>query len=311
MSFSGEVKNELAKNMPAHNQCRMAELAAIFISGNLVMREKDGIKILSFTTENILIAKKVFTIIKKSFKMKIGVAVQKGFPKGREFFVLEICGTEAINGVISNLRIEYLGDGNFRYAGKPEKMKSCCRFSFARGTFLMSGRISDPRKSYHLEFGVSGAVGAGVLTQMLSDITQELKVSERKGKELLYVKEGSVIADILAAMGANVAVLNFENARILNETRGMINRRVNCEVGNLKKAAAAGQKQATDISMIIEKKGIEGIPENLRQAATLRIENPEASLQELGEMMVPPLGRSGVNHRLQKLMSIAEGLRKS
>lgn len=311
MSFSGEVKNELAKVMPSHKGCRLAELSALLLCGNTILCEEEGIKKLIFSTENSLIAKKVFTIIRKSFKMRLGVAFQWNSLKCKELYILEIGGKENTERFLSELRLKLLSDGSIEYKGKPEKMKNCCRFSFARGVFLMLGSISDPVKSYHMEFDVSGFADSELLQAMLVDITNGVKASERKGKKLLYIKDSSVIADVLAALGASIALLNFENIRILNETRGMVNRRVNCEVGNLKKAASAGQKQIKDIEFIAEKMGIESLPENLKQVAVLRINNPGASLQELGEMMTPPLGRSGVNHRLQKLMSIAEGLRTS
>lgn len=309
MSFSGEVKNELARLVPAQRHCRLAELSALFAYGNVFISETDGVKRLRFFTENILIAKKVFTIIRKSFNIKAGVTFQRTGLKNKAFYGLDIYGSKTIRKLLSELRLNAQEDGSFEYNGKPEMMNSCCRFSFMRGAFLMLGSISDPAKSYHMEFDISGLRDAELFSAMLKNVAGELKVSARKGNRLVYIKDSSVIADVLAAMGASVSVLHFENARIINETRGMINRRVNCEVGNLKKAAAAGQKQVEDIELIIEKNGLDSLPENLKQVAVLRIENPEASLQELGEMMNPPLGRSGVNHRLQKLMSIAEGLR--
>lgn len=309
MSFSGEVKNELAKVVPAQRHCRLAELSALFAYGNVTLREINGVKNLRFFTENTLIAKKVFTIIRKSFNIKAGVTFRRTGLKNKALYGLDIYGGKTIRKLLSELHLSRQDDGGFAYAGNPEKMNDCCRFSFIRGAFLMLGSISDPAKSYHMEFDISVLRDAELFGAMLKSIAGELKVSVRKGKRLVYIKDSSVIADVLAAMGAGVSVLHFENARIINETRGKINRRVNCEVGNLKKSAAAGQKQIKDIEFIIERNGLDSLPEPLKQVALLRIENPEASLQELGEMMNPPLGRSGVNHRLQKLMGIAEGLR--
>lgn len=310
-SFSSDVKNELAKVIPVHKNCRLAELSALLLCGNTVLDDRDGIKRLIISTENAIIAKKVFTIIKKSFKMRLGVSFQQNRLKCKDSYIIEIYGAKTIATFLSELRLRPVSGGGFEFYGKPEKMKSCCKFSFSRGVFLMLGSISDPVKSYHMEVDVSGFKDTLLLQMMLSDITEGLKASKRKGKSFLYIKDSSVIADVLAALGASVAMLNFENARIINETRGLVNRRVNCEIGNLKKAAAAGQKQAKEIELIIEKKGLDSLPENLKQIAVLRINNPGASLQELGEMMTPPLGRSGVNHKLQKLMGIAEGLRTS
>lgn len=308
MSFSGEVKNELVKQLPSHKHCQLSELSAIFTFGNLDFSESDGIKKLRFLTENALIAKKVFTIVKKSFNIKLGVFFQKAGLKNKSLYGIEICGDKTIKKVLADLRLVQDLNG-FIYTGKPEKMNNCCRFSFIRGAFLMLGTINDPVKSYHMEFSASKAVSEKLLQSMLSCISEDTKISTRKGERFVYIKDGSVIADVLAAMGASVSLMNYENTRAIKETRGMVNRRVNCEVGNLKKAASAGQKQVKDIEFIIEKNELDNLPENLQQIALLRINNPEASLQELGEMMNPPLGRSGVNHRLQKLISIAEDLR--
>lgn len=311
MSFSGDVKNELAKHVPNSRHCQMAELSALLAYGNVIISDTNNVKRLRFLTENIFIIKKVFTIVKKSFNIRIGVFYQKAGSKSRSLYGIDIFGNKTIKALLSDLRIRIDDEGGFVYTGKPEKMNSCCRFSFIRGAFLMLGSISDPAKSYHMEFDAGDVNRADVLSRMLGNLIEDVKVSMRKGHHLIYIKDSSVIADVLAAMGASVSLMNYENTRIINETRGMVNRRVNCEVGNLKKAAAAGQKQIQDIELIIEKMGVDNLPGNLKEIAELRISNPEASLQELGEMMNPPLGRSGVNHRLQKLMSIAEGLRTS
>ena len=119
------------------------------------------------------------------------------------------------------------------------------------------------------------------------------------------------IADLLTVMEAHVSLMQYENERVVKEVRGSVNRRVNCEVSNLNKTLAAARKQAEDIAYIRERIGLEQLPENLKEIARLRLENTEASLQELGEMLHPPLGRSGVNHRLKKLCEIAEGLRSN
>ena len=136
----------------------------------------------------------------------------------------------------------------------------------------------------------------------------ELKTTKRGDNTTVYLKDSEKISDLLAAMGAGISVLNFENAKILNETRGMINRRVNCEIGNLKKSTAAASRQIECIEKIRASRGLGSLPDSLKEMAQLRIDNPEASLQELGEMFDPPLGRSGVNHRLQKLISIADNI---
>lgn len=186
--------------------------------------------------------------------------------------------------------------------------KSCCRFAYLRGMFIAYGTVNDPNKSYHMEFNVPDEETAERLIGAFKDLEAVPSVMKRGTGYSVYIKDSSVISDVLAAMGAGVSMMNFENARVVKETRGQVNRRVNCELGNLKKTADAGARQIECIKIIEEKMGIDALPEELRETARLRLENPEASLGELGEMFDPPLGRSGVNHRLQKLISIAEGI---
>ena len=144
---------------------------------------------------------------------------------------------------------------------------------------------------------------------MLEDFGIEARITPRKKNYILYVKEGSQIADILNVMEAHVALMKFENIRILKEMRNSVNRQVNCETANLNKTISAAVKQIEDIQYIQRTIGFERLPENLAEIARLRLEQPETTLKELGEMLTPPVGKSGVNHRLRKLSAIAEDLR--
>jgi DNA-binding protein WhiA len=144
---------------------------------------------------------------------------------------------------------------------------------------------------------------------MLEDFKLDAKIVERKGHYVVYLKEGSQIADMLRIMEAPLALMEFENVRIVKEMRNSINRQVNCEAANLGKTISAAVKQVEDIKFICSKVGLENIPEGLAETAKKRLEYPEATLKELGEFMDPPLGKSGVNHRLKKLSELAEDLR--
>ncbi len=292
MSFSNDVKTELAKVMPKDNHCLVSELAGIISSGT-VRIGGDEIRELTIVTDDFYVAKKVFTILRKSFNIKSGVSVMRS-AGNRTRYHITLTGDKTISEVSKRL--------------KPGS-KNCCAVSFARGIFLMSGSVSDPSKgSYHLEFTPGSDSLASELCKKLSFLELDLKTTKRGDNTTVYLKDSEKISDLLAAMGAGISVLNFENAKILNETRGMINRRVNCEIGNLKKSTAAASRQIECIEKIRASRGLGSLPDNLKEMAQLRIDNPEASLQELGEMFDPPLGRSGVNHRLQKLISIADNI---
>ena len=178
-----------------------------------------------------------------------------------------------------------------------------------RDAFLRSGSISDPEKFYHLEIVFTSEEEAKAIQKMLEDFKLDGKIAMRKGHYVVYLKEGAQIADMLRIMEAPLALMEFENIRIVKEMRNSINRQVNCEAANLGKTISAAVKQVEDIKFICSKVGLENIPEGLAETAKKRLEYPEATLKELGEFMDPPLGKSGVNHRLKKLSELAEDLR--
>ena len=178
-----------------------------------------------------------------------------------------------------------------------------------RDAFLRSGSISDPEKFYHLEIVFTSHEEAKSIQKMLEDFGLDAKIVERKGHYVVYLKEGAQIAAMLRIMEAPLALMEFENIRIVKEMRNSINRQVNCEAANLGKTISAAVKQVEDIRYICSKVGLDNIPESLAETAKIRLEYPEATLKELGELMDPPLGKSGVNHRLKKLSELAEDLR--
>ena len=147
------------------------------------------------------------------------------------------------------------------------------------------------------------------LQGILSQFDVEAKITQRRGKHVLYVKEAEEVSDILNIMEAHVALMNFENVRIVKEMRGSINRQVNCETANISKSINASMKQVEDINLLIESGVYDKLDDNLKNICDVRLSNPEAGLTELGELLSPPLGKSGVNHRLRKLSDYAEGLR--
>ena len=171
------------------------------------------------------------------------------------------------------------------------------------------GSMSDPNKGYHLELVCNNLNQAKQLQEVLLLFELDPKIIERKKHYVVYLKEGSHIVDFLGITKARVALMNLENLRILKEMRNSINRQVNCETANIAKTVSAATKQVEDIILIRDKIGFGGLPINLRQMAQIRIDYPDASLKELGTYLEPPVGKSGVNHRLRRLSEIADKLR--
>ncbi len=291
MSFSTDVKSELAGISPQKKDAA-AELCAIF-SAKELKKDPENAGLLCLQDENFLLVKKVFTILKKSFNIRMSVFVRNVRKRNKVIYGLELCG----------IRDEKKLNEKLQFCKTPSSMAA-----YLRGAFIACGSVNDPKRSYHLEFLLRNEKDAEKISEMISGLGYESRSTKRKGETVVYIKDSSVISEMLAVMGAGVSMMNYENERAMNETRGVINRRVNCELGNLRKSTEAGQKQLSCIGIIRDHMGLDNLPDGLKEIAELRINNPEASLQELGEMMDPPLGRSGVNHRLQKLLGIAENI---
>lgn len=187
----------------------------------------------------------------------------------------------------------------------------CCKRAFIRGAFLASGSISDPEKSYHFEIVCAVRAKAEQLQKIMNSFGIDAKVILRKKSYVVYVKEGAQIADLLNIIEAHVALMKFENVRIIKDMRNTVNRKVNCETANINKTVSAAVKQVEDIVYIRDTIGLENLSDALRDVALTRLEYPEATLKELGDLLTTPIGKSGVNHRLRKLGEMADKLREN
>ena len=189
--------------------------------------------------------------------------------------------------------------------------KECCKRAFLRGTFLAAGSISDPEKGYHLEIVCSTMERAEQIQSIMKEFELDARIVARKKSQVVYLKEGSQIVDFLGVVEAGISLMDLENIRIRKEISNNINRKVNCETANIGKTVSAAVKQIEDIRYIETHVGFSQLTEELEETAVCRLRYPEATLKELGEMMNPPVGKSGVNHRLRKLGRIADELREN
>lgn len=287
MSFSAEVKEELAKHISPARHCQMAELSAMLHYAGQYGLMEDGTLTIGFQLENEAVLRKGFTLLKKAYNIDTVIGV-KGQKKAD---LLAIMGDLSGPADTSLLK------------------QACCRRAFIRGAFLSCGSISDPTKGYHLEFVCNNRTQAEQLQEIIGQFDIEAKIVCRKKYFVVYVKEGAGIVELLNIMEAHVALMNLENLRILKEMRNSINRRVNCEAANIQKTVQASTRQVEDIIYLRDYYGFSRLPDNLREMAEVRLAYPEAALKELGEYLSPPVGKSGVNHRLRKLSELAEKLR--
>ncbi len=280
MSFSSSVKDELYSKIPPARHCRIAELAAIVSFGGVDIERITTEDILQWETSESLLLRKCFTLIVKTFNIKGEFA---------ENTVSDM--TEAVSGATVT-------------------MKACCRRAYLRGAFLASGSMSDPNKSYHFEIVSHSAKMAEKIQELFSSFDVEGKVISRKNGFVFYIKDAECITDALNVMEAHVALMELENTRIMKIMRNMVNRQVNCDAANINKTLSAAAKQVEDIRFLMTTKEYKTLSDNMRQMAEMRIQYPEVSLSDLGEMFDPPLGKSGVNHRLRRLCEMAKRLKE-
>jgi len=175
--------------------------------------------------------------------------------------------------------------------------------------FIEKGSITDPEKSYHLEFVCDNKFDVEKIVYLLHEFEISPKIISRGKNSVLYVKDSSAIVEFLGIVGASVSLMNMENSRILKEVRGSINRRVNCETANIAKTANAASRQIKDIEYLRDNYGFDKLEDKLSEMANVRLQNPDVSLSDLGKLLDPPIGKSGVNHRLRKLCAIADDVR--
>ncbi|MCD8169008.1 MAG: DNA-binding protein WhiA [Clostridiales bacterium] len=314
MSFSSRVKDELSRQASAARHCRIAEMSAILsLCGRVKISASDHFSI-EMHTENVAVARKYFTLLKKTFNISTDVSIRRGgnVSRNRTYIVAVREHDDALK-VLQAAKLIY-AQGEIRedlsLVRNVVVQNACCRRAFIRGAFLAAGSISDPEKFYHFEIVCPSMAKAEQLKGIIAAFDMEPKIVLRKKYYVVYIKEGDQIVDILNVMEAPVALMELENIRILRGMRGNVNRQVNCETANINKTVSAAVKQMEDIRFIQETIGLDGLPESLQDMARIRLERPEATLKELGEALEPPVGKSGVNHRLRKLGQMADDLRQ-
>ncbi len=284
MSFSSDVKRELAGHMGTGRHCQVAELAALFSFGV----DDSGVE-----PENPYAKEKFALLLRTLFGTD-----ETGDDKRRIFETVGMwdqkeqrrTAPECVDGILLQ--------------------QTCCKRAFIRGAFLAGGSMSDPKKSYHFEIVGRNSAQTGQLKEVINSFGMDAKVVPRKNHRVVYVKDGAQIVDILNVMEAHVALMNLENVRILKEMRNSVNRKVNCETANIGKTVDAAVKQIRDIEYIRDTAGLSILPDSLRETAELRLQYPEAPLKELGAYLNPPVGKSGVNHRLRRISETAARLRE-
>ncbi len=293
MSYSSLAKGELCNIRPESECCEVAEAYGLLLYSKLLTDKHN-----SYSTDNKTI---VSRIAEKSASVCGVYADVLTYPKGEDGqggqrFVVKIPNSEQKKMICARFAGENGGILN----------NECCIASFLRGAFLVCGTVTEPQKDYHLEFIAGSERRCDILVNVLKRIDVRAHKLNRGERWVIYVKDAEGIGRLMMQMGAAYAVKHLEETRNVRDCRNNANRRVNCDNANIDRTLSASESQCSAIRKLIKIKGLEGIPVELREIAQLRLENPEMSLRELSENLSEPISRSGVNHRLKKLMELAE-----
>ncbi len=283
----------MSRILPTARHCQLAEIAAMVEFGGIIGQDIDGKQILGLAVDNDAVCAKYLALLKKTF----GIGSSEGSDDESYISMLQALKIMDNSGVMHSINDPV----------SPMLLKqSCCKRAYIRGAYLCIGSMSDPKRSYHLEFVCDTRSQADQLVEQLSDLELDARITERKKRYVVYMKEGSAIVDLLGLCEAHVSLMQMENDRIVREVRGDVNRRVNCEAANITKTVNAATRQIEDIEYLRDNGILDELPGNLKEMALMRLENPDATLPELGKLFDPPLGKSGVNHRLRRLGELAD-----
>lgn len=322
MSFSSDVKGELARLEIKKKEDMLAEISGFLrVSGSIRLNGSGKMSIVA-STENPAIARHFKKLIKDYFgssaDLEIGESEAPG--SGKHYssgyrYSLKIGHEGKSDRILRETGIlmikegdDYLSDGIYQ----PIISKKSAKKAYLRGLFLGCGTISDPKKSYHLEFVIKRDGLAQDLKKLIdSFVEMRANISKRKNQNIVYIKKADYISDMLGIMGADSAVMNFENIRLERKIKGEAMRLSNCDNANVDRLITAAERQLKDIELIDKYMGVDNLPLRLNEIATARLKNPSASLTEIGNSLTEPVGKSAVTKRFAKLKEIAEKLEES
>lgn len=308
MSFTANIKSELCRLNPSKDCCTRAELAGLITtSGNILFSGRGRVS-LNIVTDHAYIARRLYKLIKNEFHFTATVLVRRKTRLRKNFsYLLRIGEHRQARYVLSQLGVI---DENNRFCldslGKLTA-SNCCQRAYLRGCFLAGGSVSNPETNgYHLEIATELPFHAENIRSQLNNLGIKSGIVSRKRQQVVYVKDSEQIAMFLSIIGSTLGRLGFENARIVKDLRNKVNRLVNCENANVTKTVDAAQRQIAAIRQLAATPGLESLSHGLREAALLRLEHPEATLEELGQLAQPPLSKSAINYRLRRLQQMAK-----
>lgn len=305
MSFTAEVKDELARVPPVCSHCEKATLAALArIEGTLFFNGQGRYRI-EIATDVPSVARLIIKLLHELYHLKTELVVRRSVLHKTPNYLIQVPTQPHLADALHDLGV--LSDEGLEMGIKPELVeKQCCMAAYLRGAFLGSGFIADPRGDFHFEITVESESLAEGLVELLEKKGIHARVMQRRNSYMVYLKSGSAILEFLAFTGAHQCALAMENERVIKSVRNEVNRMTNAEIANQAKSASASVDQIFAIRTVLENRGMDNIPPALQEFIRLRVTYPEATLKELGEYATPPLSKSAVYHRVRRIEQMAK-----
>lgn len=305
MSFTAEVKDELSRIEPTCSRCDRAELSALIrIEGTLSI-SSEGPR-LELATETASVARTAIRLLHSVYELATNLTVRRSILHKTHNYLITVPPQIGLTDALHDMGI--LGKEGFEGGIRPELVRdACCAGAYLRGAFLGGGYIADPRGAFHFELAGPSEELIAACLELMREHGMRARYIRRHNMYAIYIKGIEQITAFLAFVGAHQSALAIENARVIKSVRNDTNRRVNAEIANQLKTTRASMQQIECIRRLVGQKGIEAIPESLREVALLRLKHPDASVKELGELADPPLSKSAVYHRMRRIAAMIDG----
>ena len=310
MSFTAQVKGELAALPLSAHCCVTAELGALILGASVITLAQNRQLSLGFRTENAAVLRRALQLFNQSGKAAARPRLMlRERMAGRRQYILQLSSVDSHRLLRDQGMLRMGEDGEERFSAPQRVMRrKCCRRSYVRGAFLACGYMADPRKRYHAEWVYQDRARALRLKRVLAQTGLMASLSSRRGNTLLVVGGADQVSELLKNMGASLAVLSLENTRAEKELKSSINRAMNCDQANLGRQLSASARQIQAIEALSLAQGLSSLPTRLEALARLRLSQPDANLQDLGRQLDPPLTKSGVQHQMRELINRAQAL---
>ena len=319
MSYASEIKNELARVEPEKDCCTLAEIAGFMRFAGSVLFAGGGRFRMVMTTPNLAVVRHYKKLIRRYFEVDTDIEVGSGASNSRGLkgartkeYMIRIDPENNSEMILREMGILIVrgGKNTFSDGIYDELIRTkCCRKAYLRGAFLASGTVNNPESSHHFEITTASGETARDLRRLINTFVDiNARIVERKSGYGVYLKAREQIADTLAIMGASKAYFDYQDKIIRKDTVSAARKIEQLDLVNMDKAIRAAEKQREDIERIAARQGLESLSPKLREIAVLRLENPDLGIEALGQLMSPPLSKSGVNNRLRRISEIAKGL---